>query len=71
MADRREELGPFLDRHLQHVRDRLALVVHLQGVGVVPGAVADLARHVDVGQELHLDLDRAVAGTPRTGRPSR
>jgi hypothetical protein len=24
--------------------------------------VADLARHVDVGQEVHLDLDRAVAG---------
>ena len=40
---------------------RLALVVHLQRVGVVPGAVADLAGHVDVGQELHLDLDGAVA----------
>jgi hypothetical protein len=36
--------------------------VHLEGVGVVPGTVADLARHVHVGQELHLDLDGAVAG---------
>ena len=56
-----EELRRLLDRHVQHVGDGLALVVHGQGVGVVPGAVADLARHVHVRQELHLDLDRAVA----------
>ena len=56
-----EEPGGLLDGHVQHVGDGLALVVHLQGVGVVPGAVADLARHVHVGQELHLDLDGAVA----------
>ena len=61
-GDRREELGGLLDRHVQHVRDRLALVVHLEGLPVVPGAVAHLARDVDVGQEVHLDLDRAVAG---------
>ena len=60
---RLEELGRLLDRHVQDLGDRLALVVHLERVGVVPGAVADLAGHVHVGQELHLDLDRAVAGT--------
>src|SRR5229473_1165486 len=60
---RLEEHGCLLDRHVEDLGDRLALVVHLQGVGVVPGAVAHLAWHVDIGQELHLDLDRAVAGT--------
>ena len=61
-ADRLEELGRLLDRHVQHLGDGLALVVHLEGLPVVPGALADLARHVDVRQEVHLDLDRAVAG---------
>ena len=61
-ADRLEELGRLLDRHLEHLGDRLALVVHLERLAVVAGALADLARHVDVGQEVHLDLDRAVAG---------
>ena len=60
--DRREELGRLLDRHLEHLADRLALVVHLERLAVVAGALADLARDVDVGQEVHLDLDRAVAG---------
>src|SRR5207244_2659119 len=31
-------------------------------VSVVAGTLADLARHVDVGKEVHLDLDRAVTG---------
>src|SRR6185437_12288966 len=33
-----------------------------EGFPVVPRAVADLARHVHIGQEVHLDLDGAVAG---------
>ena len=57
-----EELGRLLDRGVQHVGDGLALVVHLEGVPVEPGALAHLARDVDVRQEVHLDLDRAVAG---------
>ena len=61
-GDAGEEVGPLLDRHVQHVGDRLALEVHLERLAVVAGAVADLARHVDVGQEVHLDLDRAVTG---------
>ena len=60
-GDRLEELRRLLDRHVQHFGDGLALVVHLQGLAVVARAVADLARHVDVGQEVHLDLDGAVA----------
>ena len=61
-ADRLEELGRLLDRHLQHFGDRLAFVVHLQRLAVVAGPLAHLARHVDVWQKVHLDLDRAVAG---------
>src|SRR5207245_10447535 len=36
------------------------LVVHFQRLAVVALAVADVARHVDVGQEVHLDLEHAV-----------
>ena len=54
--------APLLDRHVEDLGDRLALVVHLEGLPVEPGALAHLARHVDVRQEVHLDLERAVAG---------
>ena len=40
---------------------RLALELHLERFAVVAFAVARLARHVDVGEEVHLDLDQAVA----------
>ena len=57
-----EEVDGLLDRHVEDLGDGLALVVDLERLAVVAGAVADLARDVDVGQEVHLDLDRAVAG---------
>ena len=56
-----EELERLLDRHLEHVRDRLALEADVERLAVVALAVALLAGHVDVGQEVHLDLDLAVA----------
>ncbi len=40
---------------------RVALELHLQRLAVVAAAVADVAGDVDVGQEVHLDLDQAVA----------
>src|SRR5206468_6912896 len=61
LRDVLEELERLLDRHAEHVGDRLALVADLQRLAVVAAAVALLARHVDVGQEVHLDLDLAVA----------
>src|SRR5690606_24885785 len=61
-GDGGEELLRLLDRHVQHLGDGAALVVHLQRLAVVPGALALLARHVDVREEVHLDLDRPVAG---------
>ena len=57
-----EEVHGLGDRHVEHVGDVLALELDVQGVAVVAGALAHLARHVHVGQEVHLDLDRAVAG---------
>ena len=58
---RLEQLQRVLDRHLQHVVDAVALVEDLQRLAVVALAVADVAGHVHVGQEVHLDLDQAVA----------
>ena len=56
-----EEVDRLGDRHVEHVGDRLALELDVERVAVVAGAVTDLAGHVHVGQEVHLDLDRAVA----------
>src|SRR5581483_9019457 len=61
LRDLREEAERLLDGHLEDVRDRLALEAHLERLAVVPAAVARLARDVDVRQEVHLDLDLAVA----------
>ena len=63
-GDRRlvgEELERLLARHVEHLGDVLALARDVERVAVVARALAHLARHVDVGQEVHLDLDRAVA----------
>jgi len=51
----REHLTGLLHRHLQHVGDGEALVFHLQRLAVVAGTFADVALHVDIGQEVHLD----------------
>ena len=59
-----------VDTHLEDVRDRLALELHLERLRVVALPLADLARDVDVGQKVHLDLDDAVAlAGLRSGRP--
>ena len=39
----------------------LPLILHFERLRVVALALADFARHVHVGQEVHLDLDDAVA----------
>ena len=60
--NRSEEVGCLLDRHVQHLGDGLALEVHLERLTVVSRTMADLTGHIDVWQEVHLDLDRAVPG---------
>ena len=49
------------DGHVEDVGDRLALEADVERLAVVALAVALLARDVDVRQEVHLDLDLAVA----------
>ena len=58
---RLEEVERLRHRHLEHLGDVLALVAHLERLAVVALALADLAGHVDVGQEVHLDLHEPVA----------
>ena len=56
-----EEAQGLLDGHVEHVVDVLALVLDLEDVGLVAGAVAVFAGQLDVGEELHFDGDGAVA----------
>ena len=56
-----EDVDCFLDAHLEDVGNGLAPELHFQGLAVEPLALADFARHEDVGQELHLDALDAVA----------
>src|SRR5699024_4594336 len=60
-GDRLEELRGLGDRHVEHLGDVLALVLHLERLAVVASAVADLAGDVNIRKEVHLDLQRAVA----------
>ena len=53
-----ERLG---DRQVEGFRDILALVPYLKGVPVVPVAAAGFAGDLDIREEVHLDLDEAVA----------
>ena len=50
-----EELYGTVDGHVEHVGNGLALKAHFQRLAVVALAVTNLAGHVDVGQEVHLD----------------
>jgi hypothetical protein len=67
-----EEGERVLHRHLEHVGDALAAEAHLERLAVVALPLAHLARHVDVGEEVHLDLHEAVAlARLAAARPSR
>ena len=56
-----EELERLGHGEVQHVGDVLPLEADLERLAVVAAPVAHVARHVDVGQEVHLDLHQAVA----------
>src|SRR5699024_10548974 len=47
--------------HIQHFVDILALISDFQGLLVVSLALAHVAGNIHVRQEVHLDLDEAVA----------
>ena len=58
---RRKEIHRFIDFHLQHISDAFAAPCHSQRLGVEARAVADLARHLHVGQKAHADGAHALA----------
>src|ERR1700746_145510 len=64
VVDRRhgaEELGALVDRHVEHIGDALGAEQYFEGLAIVAPALADVALDIDVRQEVHLDLDDAVA----------
>jgi len=61
MREGRELLERRVDGHIQHIRDAVALEMHLQGFAVEAGAVTDIAGHVNIRQELHFDAQFALA----------
>ena len=56
-----EELGRLLHRDVERVGDREAAVLHLERLAVVAAAAARVAGDEDVGEEVHLDAQHAVA----------
>ena len=58
-----EEFHCFLYAHVENVADVLALVAHLECFAVIALALADLARNVDVREEVHFDFYDTVALT--------
>ena len=58
-----EQRQRLIHGEIQHAGDRLAAVLDFERLAVVAAALALLARHVHVGQEVHLDGDHAVALT--------
>ena len=56
-----EEFGGFVDGHVQHIGDGLVLELDVQRFTVVALSVAGIAGDIDIGQEVHLDLDDAIA----------
>jgi len=58
--DRLEELHRFTHAHSEDIGDVLPFVEYFEGLGVVARAVAPVAAHHDIGEEVHLDLDLAV-----------
>ena len=51
----------FLRRHIEYVRNILALVQNFQRLAVIALSMADLAGDENVGQKVHLNLHKTVA----------
>src|SRR5690606_26011013 len=64
VADRRhrlERLDALVHRHVEYVGDRAVAEFDVQRFAIVAFALADVAFDIDVRQEVHFDLDDAVA----------
>ena len=56
-----KKLQRLLHRHIQHVVNVLSFIFYLQSLPVVPLSMADLTGHIHIRQEMHLNLQDAVA----------
>ena len=56
-----KKLNSFANGHVQHFGHVLAFEANLQCVAVVARTLAHFARHIHIGQKLHLDANRAIA----------
>ena len=52
--------------HIQHIIDVLSFIIYIQCFPVVSFATANLARYINIRQEIHLDLQDPVTGTGLT-----
>ena len=57
----REERQRLAHGHVEHLRDVLAAIADVEHLRLEAAAVALLARHEHVGEELHLDAHFAFA----------
>ncbi|MNN46664.1 hypothetical protein D3C81_1610530 [compost metagenome] len=55
-----EEFSRILHGHLQNIRDTLILIFHFQGLPVISLTLANLTRDIDIGKEVHLNLDNSI-----------
>ena len=56
-----KEFYPFTDTHVKYIEDTFSFIFDFQRLAVVSFALADLTRHIHIRQEMHLDLNDAVA----------
>ncbi len=52
-----EEYGGLRDRHIQDLVDGFIFVADVKSFPVVTFAMTGVARHVDIGQEMHFHFD--------------
>src|SRR5690242_1569082 len=67
--DMLEELQRIIHRHVQHIGDAFAFMKNLKRLSVVTLSLTYLAGHIDIRQEMHLDLDQAIALTSLAPSP--
>ncbi len=61
LGDPGEELARLVDAQVEHLGDVFAFERDLERVLIVASAAAGLAGDVDIAEEVHVDLDEAVA----------
>ena len=60
-GDGGEEFLGLFHRHVQNVGDGFAAKLHIQRFAIIALALAGIAGDINIGQEVHLNLDDAIA----------